>query len=65
MTSETVTDQGMVSVCKNGKWGYANTEGKVVISLMYDAAYDFKGGQAMVVRGEDRFYISNSGQRIS
>ena len=57
--------EGLAPICKNGKWGYVNTEGKVVISMMYNAAYDFSKGQALVIYGEDRFFITAKGQRIN
>lgn len=40
---------GLARVAKDGKWGYINTAGKVVIPLQYDEAQDFgDNGLAMV-----------------
>lgn len=39
---------GLAAVKKNGKWGYIDTDGKVVIPFRYDQAYPFNEGKAVV-----------------
>lgn len=40
--------EGLVSVLKNGKWGYADKSGQIVIPFIYDDANDFSEGLALV-----------------
>lgn len=42
---------GLVRVVKNGKWGFANRRGRVVIAPIYDGAMNFENGRATVCRG--------------
>jgi hypothetical protein len=39
---------GIAAVKKNGKWGYINKKGRVMISCKYDRVTPFKDGLAMV-----------------
>lgn len=54
--------EGLAAVKKDGKWGYIDTDGKVVIPFQYDQAYHFNEGKAVVgtLNGQDtqgRWYI--------
>ena len=40
--------EGLAPVKQNGKWGYINEEGDVVIDFQYDRAYTFNEGYAVV-----------------
>jgi WG containing repeat len=42
---------GLVRIVKNGKYGFANRKGKVVIAPIYDGALNFENGIAAVCNG--------------
>jgi WG containing repeat len=42
---------GLVRVVKNGRWGFADRKGHIVIAPIYDGALDFENGRATVCRG--------------
>lgn len=48
---------------KNGKWGYIDTKGVFRIDASYDFASDFKGGHALVSKGDKSWSINKSGDR--
>ncbi|PUZ27199.1 WG containing repeat-containing protein [Chitinophaga costaii] len=39
---------GRMLVCQDGKYGYVDTQGKIVLPLTYYKAFDFSGGTAVV-----------------
>lgn len=41
-------NEGLAAVKKDGKWGYIDEEGKVVIPFQYDQAFIFNEGRAVV-----------------
>jgi WG containing repeat len=41
---------GLVRIVRNGKYGFANRRGQVVVSLIYDGAMNFENGRAMVCK---------------
>ncbi|UIR54474.1 WG repeat-containing protein [Sphingobacterium sp. SRCM116780] len=45
-------DGTLAVVSKAGKYGYINKKGKIVIPLLYDDAYDFEGGYAVIKQNE-------------
>lgn len=45
-----LTADGMIAVCQNGKWGFVNTDGEMVIKPAYDAALSFSNGLAAVCK---------------
>lgn len=55
-------NEGLVAVMKNKKWGFLNSEGKVVIELKYDMVSIFDGGFAVTKRGDDFFVINKTGE---
>lgn len=55
---------GMAKVQKDGKWGFINTKGKLVIDYQYSNANYFDKGKAMVWLGNERFYINKQGKRV-
>ena len=46
-------------VKKNGKYGYINRDGKVVIDFQFDAARDFSEGMAGICVGPCKFFSDN------
>ena len=49
---------------KNGKWGYADKNNKVVISAKYDEAYEFCEALAAVCLNEKWGFIDNNGRVV-
>ena len=49
---------------ENGKYGFVDENGKVVIDPKFDEAYDFKGGFAIIKNGEDCGFIDETGKVI-
>lgn len=56
---------GLAGVKKNGKWGYINQKGELVISYKYPDIFSFENGVA-VVENNDFFYgaINKSGKTV-
>lgn len=50
----------MIAAKKNGKWGYYNLKGQLVISCRFDEAESFYDGEALVTSG-DSYYINKKG----
>jgi len=48
----------------NGKWGYINSTGKVVIKIIFDDAKGFSEGLAAVKKGNLWAYIDTTGKKI-
>jgi WG containing repeat len=46
-----VFHDGLVRFSKNNKWGFADVDGKVVVSAIYDGAMNFENGLAKVCNG--------------
>ena len=51
-------------IVKEGKWGYMDEKGKVVIEPQYDGAGDFSEGLAWVGKGLIRGYIDKTGTMV-
>lgn len=51
------TKDGYAAVEKNGKWGFVNSEGEIVIDFQYDDASSFSNGYAAVKKGDTWGYI--------
>jgi hypothetical protein len=47
-----------------GRWGYADTNGQLVIDFSYKEAGDFHEGIAVVKEGKYEYYIDNAGERV-
>lgn len=54
---------GMMLVERNGKWGFANENGAVVIPVEYDDAWDFSEGSA-IVQKNGKFGIIDKGGNV-
>lgn len=55
--------EGVARVKNNGKWGFIDTAGNVVIELKYDIVSDFTGGTAVVKSGNEYFLINQKDQK--
>lgn len=51
-------------IVREGKWGYMDEKGKVVIEPKYDLAFDFSEGLACVAVGPLRGYIDRTGKEV-
>ena len=56
------TQHLLLPVCRDGKWGYIDSAGTVVIAPEYHIAHDFHEGLARVRNGRDLSFIASSGQ---
>lgn len=54
----------LMPVRKNGKYGYINTSGRVVIPFQFDLGGRFSGGYASVIIGRKHGYINRAGKFI-
>lgn len=54
-------DGSYAAVCMNGKWGFVNEDGELVIECVYDDAQSFSNGFAAVCVGGKWGYIDESG----
>lgn len=59
--SDIITDDGIVAVCVNGKWGFVDLDGNTVIAPTYDNAKSFSNGLAAVYNGEHWGFINSEG----
>jgi len=55
---------GLSMVKKDGKIGFVNESGEIVIPLEYDGAWDFSDDMALVRQGTERFWIDTQGNRL-
>ncbi len=60
----TISEEGLICVEKEGKYGYIDTTGTLVIPCIYDAAEEFKGGLAAVVQEGLIGLINTSGETV-
>ena len=56
--------QGLAAVQRDGKWGYIDTKGRLVIDYQFDSAEKFSEGLAFVVQNKKRGYIDSSGKMV-
>ena len=45
-----ICSEGLIAICKNGKWGYINIKGDEVIPCVYSYAEPFSCGLALVTK---------------
>lgn len=57
-------EDGLAPVKKDGKQGFVNKKGEVVILLIYDFVDYFNEGKAAVLKDDEWFYINKKGERI-
>ena len=56
--------EGLARVVQNGKWGFINTKGEVVIPCIYDFAWAFSEGLAEVKQDGKGSIINKEGKVI-
>ncbi len=59
-----LTEDGLVAVCKDGKWGFANMEGEIVIKHEYEQARSFSNGLAAVCKDGQWGFIEPEGNLV-
>ena len=47
--------EGLAAVCINGKWGYINNKGEIVVDFQYGEAHYFRNGYAQVLELKPEF----------
>lgn len=52
-----------IELRKLGKWGFIDTEGRMVIKAEFERAYSFKNGKAKVRKDGENFYINHRGEK--
>lgn len=58
------TDDQYAAVCMNGKWGFVNEDGELIIECTYDDAQSFQNGFAAVCVDEKWGYIDENGHLV-
>lgn len=58
------TEDGYAAVCKDGKWGFVNEDGELVIDYTYEDARSFQNGYAAVMQDELWGYIDEDGNQV-
>ncbi len=56
--------EGLACVTENGKRGFINRDGEMVIEPRYDRVKSFSNGLASVMKGESWGYINNEGEFV-
>ena len=56
---------GVVAARRDGKWGYLDTAGTVIVPAKYDEAFAFNGGNAAVKLGDKRLFIDKTGAEVT
>lgn len=62
---DTPTLDGLFAFKKNGKWGFVNTEGKIVIEPKYEKAKSFQTGLAAVCKNGLWGYVNENQETIT
>jgi len=55
---------GLFPIILNGKWGYIDTTGKIVINPQFDEAWWFSEGLARIKIGDRWGYIDKTGKYV-
>ena len=55
---------GLLAVGKEGKWGFIDKNGKVIVPLQYDGVYTFSEGLALVVKDTKYGYVDKTGNEV-
>lgn len=56
---------GLIEAKQNGKWGFVNRTGKVVVPFQYDSAYWFTDGLAAVKQNGKWGFINREGRLVT
>jgi len=51
-----------MAVSKNGKWGFINKKGEIIIPLEYDNVTNFYENESKVSKGDKKFKINRLNQ---
>ena len=57
-----VSDDKMIAVCQNGKWGFINLKGEFVIEPQFVEARSFSNGFAAVSNGDSWGFVNKKGE---
>lgn len=58
------TNEGYAAVCKDGKWGFVDSDGELVIDYTYEEAESFQNGFAPVAQNGRWGYINEDGTMV-
>lgn len=58
-------EEGMAAVERNGRAGYVDTTGRLVVGLDYDKARKFSNGRAVVCKGDKQAMIDRTGRLLT
>lgn len=58
------SEDGLVAFCKDGKWGFADDDGEVVIKAQYEKAKSFSNGLAAVCKSGKWGFIDVEGRVV-
>ena len=58
------TDEGIFAFKENEKWGFVNSEGKIIIKPEYDEALSFSNGLAAVCKNEKWGFITEENKLV-
>ena len=64
ITIEDDFQEGMACVKKNGKYGFINKKGKLVVNAIYDNAFSYENGLAYVAKGSNAYFIDKTGKKV-
>jgi len=56
--------EGRAAVCKAGKEGHIDKQGRVTTPIIYDAVWSFYEGRAKVRKGDKWGYVDLNGKEI-
>ncbi len=54
--------EGMAAVQKNGKWGFIDNKGNMVVDFVYDEVESFTNDFALVTVKTTKYYIDKTGK---
>ena len=57
-------NEGLASVCRDGKWGFIDTSGREVVPCRYNDVFDFNEGMARVETGGKWGYVDKTGREV-
>ena len=60
--ADLLSDDGLIAVCVNGKWGFVDTNGEMKIEPKYKDARSFSNGLAAVFDGTNWGFINKKGE---
>ena len=58
-----VNKDSYAAVCVDGKWGFLNVDGELVINCQFDSAKSFSNGFAFVTSAENAFFVDVDGNK--